>query len=343
MPHPHLPLPTLAPSKICVAIVVPVLNEAASIDACLQSLVDQEGGEACEILVMDGGSTDGTQSIVAGWHDRHARISLHSNAKGRQSAALNQAAEIASPAVAVIVRADAHAVYPRGFVRDCVDALRAHDATSVVVPLSTVGRRGFQVAVAAAQSSRLGTGGSPHRSAGASGFVDHGHHAAFDRAFFRRVGGYDESFTHNEDAEHDIRALAAGGRIWLCMEAAVTYFPRTSLHGLARQYRNHGRGRAKTLLLHGVRPKLRQIVPLGSLVVLVGSVALMPLNPWMGMAPLAYASVCLAAGIAAAWRARDLRVAAAGAATMTMHQSWAWGFLEGVLEVCRGRLSFGGV
>ncbi len=330
--------PPVAVAGSDIAVIVPVLNEAAGIDACLQSLVEQTC--RCDILVMDGGSTDGTLAILAGWQRRHPRISVHANPKRLQSAAINQAAELAAPGVTIIVRADAHAAYPPGFVQDCVDALRTQQATSVVVPMFTVGRHGFQVAVAAAQGSRLGTGGSLHRSAGRSGFVDHGHHAAFERAFFRRIGGYDEGFTHNEDAEHDIRALAAGGRIWMCAEATVTYFPRATLRGLARQYRNHGRGRARTLLLHGIRPRLRQMLPVAALAAIVASVALMPLAPWLVLAPLGYAALCLAWGAVAAVRARDLRVAAAGLATMTMHQSWAWGFLQ---EVSRGRPSSGGV
>ena len=36
-----------------------------------------------------------------------------------------------------------------------------------------------------------------------SGYVDHGHHAAFRAASFKAIGGYDETFSHNEDAEFD--------------------------------------------------------------------------------------------------------------------------------------------
>ena len=34
-------------------------------------------------------------------------------------------------------------------------------------------------------------------------------------AAFRAVGGYDESFSHNEDAELDYRLRQAGYRIWM--------------------------------------------------------------------------------------------------------------------------------
>ncbi len=65
----------------------------------------------------------------------------------------------------------------------------------MVVPLRTIGVTPLQRAIAAAQNSRLGNGGSAHRLGGISGYVSHGHHAIFDRREFLRVGGYDESFS----------------------------------------------------------------------------------------------------------------------------------------------------
>ncbi|MDP8924312.1 MAG: glycosyltransferase [Chloroflexota bacterium] len=46
-----------------VAVVVPVLNEQARLAPCLQGLIAQ-GPEVAEVLVVDGGSTDGTRAIV---------------------------------------------------------------------------------------------------------------------------------------------------------------------------------------------------------------------------------------------------------------------------------------
>jgi dolichol-phosphate mannosyltransferase len=54
---------------------LPVLNEAARIERCLSSLIAQPQ-EVHEILVVDGGSTDGTQSIVARYHAQDPRACL---------------------------------------------------------------------------------------------------------------------------------------------------------------------------------------------------------------------------------------------------------------------------
>src|SRR4029453_1932711 len=58
-----------------VTIILPVLNETARIKACLDSLVTQSDAVA-EILVVDGGSSDGTQAIVEsyGLQDRRVRL-----------------------------------------------------------------------------------------------------------------------------------------------------------------------------------------------------------------------------------------------------------------------------
>src|SRR5262249_8906559 len=153
-----------------------------------------------EIIVVDGGSKDSTLRIVARMAARQPMIRLLHNPKRIQSAAMNLGAASASLRSAVVMRADAHAEYPPGFVSTCLHDLKESCATSVVVPMIATGRSCLQRAIAAAQNSWIGNGGSPHRSGKQSGFVAHGHHALFDRRFFQELGGYDESFTHNEDA-----------------------------------------------------------------------------------------------------------------------------------------------
>ncbi|WP_217363044.1 glycosyltransferase family 2 protein [Roseicella sp. DB1501] len=318
-----------------VTIVVPTLNEAGYIESCLASLVRQWPAAACEILVIDGGSRDATLALVEAFASRHPvpdhpSIRTLPNPQRIQSAAVNLAARLASPRSTILIRADAHASYPSGFVRRCVADLLRTGATSVVVPMRNEAQQGhgLQRAIATAQSSRLGNGGSAHRARPRSGFVDHGHHAAFDRHFFLSIGGYDESFTHNEDAELDHRAQRAGGRVWMCAEEAVTYYPRKDLPALARQYYRHGAGRARTLLKHRLRPRPRQMAPVmalgGSLAGLLGTA----IEPMLGLAAAAYPAACLGWGALQAARARDAWLLAAGPALLTMHLSWATGFLR---------------
>ncbi len=320
--------PALPAEPPFVTVVVPVLNEERYVEACLRSLLPQLPPGRHEVLVLDGGSTDRTPAVVAALAREHPALRLVPNPRRIQSAACNLAARIADPRSTVLLRADAHADYPSGFVAACLAALEGSGATSVVVPMRTVGVLPFQRAVAAAQNSRLGNGGSAHRGRGRSGPVEHGHHAAFRRDFFLRLGGYDERFTHNEDAEHDLRAHAAGGRVWMCGDAPVTYFPRATPRALWRQYLRHGAGRARTLLTHRRIPRPRQLVPLGVLAGTSGGLALAPLEPGLLALPASYALLCVGWGVLASVRARDPALLGMGLAAAVMHHAWALGFLR---------------
>ncbi|HEX2227864.1 MAG TPA: glycosyltransferase family 2 protein [Candidatus Binatia bacterium] len=63
------------PQPAHVSILLPVLNEAERIGNCLRGLVKQPA-EVREILVIDGGSTDGTRVIVERYRRSDSRIKL---------------------------------------------------------------------------------------------------------------------------------------------------------------------------------------------------------------------------------------------------------------------------
>ena len=58
-----------------VSVIVPVLNESTRLEPCLDGLVAQ-GEEVAEILVVDGGSDDGTQELVSRYIRDNDRICL---------------------------------------------------------------------------------------------------------------------------------------------------------------------------------------------------------------------------------------------------------------------------
>lgn len=58
-----------------VSVIVPVLNERNRLLPCLEGLIAQ-GAEVAEILVVDGGSDDGTQQFVCTYAQRDPRVRL---------------------------------------------------------------------------------------------------------------------------------------------------------------------------------------------------------------------------------------------------------------------------
>lgn len=320
------------PSEILV--VVPTLNEEAHVEACLRSLIGADPGMlAVRVAIADGGSSDRTREIVAGLAARDfPNLVLVDNPERFQSAGVNRAvAEAATPAHSVLVRCDAHSTYPPGYVRAVADRLRAQDVASLVVPMDAGGSTCFGRAAAWIVDTPLGSGGSAHRGGRRSDYVDHGHHAGFALDWFRKIGGYDPSFTHNEDAEYDTRLAKAGGRIWLAADIRVAYTMRGSFGKLAKQYYSYGRGRARTVRKHRLRPRLRQLIPAVLVAGLLACLVLAPVSAWFLTPPALYA---LALGAISLWQARARRSACglwAGPALAAMHLAWGAGFLRQVL------------
>jgi succinoglycan biosynthesis protein ExoA len=179
--------------------------------------------------------------------------------------------------------------------------------------------------VAAAQNSRLGTGGAAHRLGREAGWVDHGHHALFRRDAFEAIGGYDESFSHNEDAELDLRLTQEGAKIWLTDRTRITYRPRRTPGALWKQYVSYGKGRARTVLKHYVPLKMRQALPLAVAPAVAGGLAA-PLYWPLAIPALVWAAVALGYGAALGAKHRDAAVVLSGPAAMIMHLGWSLGF-----------------
>ncbi len=312
-----------------VLVAVPAFNEGAHIRDCLTSLFADPWLTGARVVVADGGSTDDTCAVVTAMIADHPALCLVHNPGRVQSAAINTVvSDCANEQTRFVVRCDAHATYPPRFVARVAEALAAWpDAASVVAPMDAVGDNCFQRAAAWVADTPLGSGGSAHRGGRRSGWVDHGHHAGFRIEWFRQIGGYDESFSHNEDAEFDRRLTQAGGRIRLDADIRLDYRMRPTLGGLARQYWRYGRGRARTVCKHQMRPRLRQLIPALNLAGLVLAVALAPVWPSFLVLPAAYAAVLVGVSVVAAVRLGSVCGLWAGIALGAMHNFWGAGFL----------------
>lgn len=327
------------PARHRVLIVVPTLNEANHIGHVIPALL---GGAppGTTLVVADGGSEDDTREIVHTLSRRDPRVALIDNPARLQAAGINRAVDLLGEAATHLLRADAHADYPPAFCHDLLAEADATGAASVCVTMRTLGTSPFTEAVAAAQNSFLGTGGSAHRTGRGGRMVDHGHHALIRLDAFREVGGYDPTQSHNEDAELDVRLRQAGHEIWLSGKVTIGYHPRGSLSALLAQYARHGAGRARTVRRHAMRLRPRQMAPLAVPVAAVLALVGLVLSPfaagwlWLALPAAVWALVCLLGGVLLALRSRRWPVLMAGPAAMAMHLGWGSGFLAGWL---RGR------
>jgi len=317
-----------AASVLCV---VPCLNEAQHLDRLIATLLADADQIAFRLVVVDGGSTDGSQAIIRRHMELDPRLTLEENPKRVQSAAMNKAVELYGDDAEFLIRVDAHCEYPARYCERLLAVQSETGADCVVVSMRAEGQGCFQVAAAVAQNSVLGNGGTAHRNDTTGAFVDHGHHALMRIAAYKAVGGYDESFFWNEDAELDVRMRASGFRIYLAGGMPIIYFPRRSPVALFRQYVNYGRGRARNFLKHHERLRLRQVLPIAVAPAVVIAL-LAPVSPVFAVPAVTWMGCCLVFGAYLGLRAGKPCAALAGFAAMAMHLGWSIGFLLGVFN-----------
>ncbi len=318
-----------------VSVIIPILNEEEYVETCITSIMLGYPTDRMEVLIVDGGSRDESVAIVKRLMDSYPQIRLFRNEKRIQSAAMNIGLRELDSLSELVIRADAHAVYPQDYIRQLVTTLRDKEADSVVVAMETIGVRCMQRGVAYAQNSAIGTGFSAHRWGGSSsGWVDHGHHACFTRGILEKVGGYDEEFTHNEDAELDYRIIQAGGRIFLNAELRLKYYPRSRLRDLVRQYFLYGKGRCMTIMKHRIPSRLRQKLPPLWVIAEAHLIVLGVIHPIFFVPIICYFASVVLYAFYVSFARKDVCALAAIPALIVMHNAWGTGYLtQYILEL----------
>ena len=318
-------------SEPTVTVLLPVLDEADHIDACLESLEAQDYTGRISIVVADGGSTDGTLDRLVQWGPRLDLLVLD-NPTRVQSAGLNVAVGAATGEI--LVRTDAHTTYAPDYIRRSVDALLASDAVAVGGRLTPEGHSSFSRAVAAAMRSPLAIGPARFHHADTPEKVDTVYLGAFRRDDLLTLGGF-RSFPSGavEDADLYFRWRRQGRTVLLDPSIRSIYRPRETARTLARQFYRYGQGKAEMLYVNGRWPSWRPAAPLGLILAIIAfSVLGVVVGNWWPLVALAglWAIVLAVAAISATmglvgW----LRTIGAAA---IMHLAYGAGLLRGLLR-----------
>lgn len=320
---------------------MPVRDEAATIERCLRSVLEQDYPEdLLEVIVADGMSSDATRAIVQEVAQELARIAvkLIDNPGRITPAGLNAALRVARGEV--IVRVDGHCLIAKDYVSRCVEALERTGADIVggaqranTEPGSGVVARAIVTAV----TSPFGTGSADYRHADREGWVETVYLGAFRREIFDRVGAFDEDLARTEDGELNLRVTQAGGRIWLDRDIEVKYFPRQTLGSLWRQYYEYGLYKVRFMQKRRAPGALRQFVPPVFVIGLAaGGLAALATRrrAWI----VSIAGPYLAANFAAtlhASRRELIGLTVLPVVFATIHTAWGLGFWVGLLRSLR--------
>jgi succinoglycan biosynthesis protein ExoA len=306
-----------------IAVLLPVLDERVWIDACLESLAAQEGVGSFEIVVADGGSTDGTLERLAEWQRRLPGLRVIANPDRAQSSGINRAAHLTD--AEVLVRADAHTTYAPDYLAVSLRALAETGAVAVGGPLRPEGTTRFGRAVAGAFTTPLAIGPAPFHHATARRPADTEYLGTFRRADFLAAGGLRSlPWRVAEDADLYWRWRREGRTVVLDPAIRSTYRPRETPAALWRQFYRYGAGKADMLYVNGRWPSWR---PLGPLVLVLGLAAGLAFLPWAWW-PLAGLATLWMGTLAVAVRGRPLVLAAAA----IMHLAYGLGLLRGLLR-----------
>jgi succinoglycan biosynthesis protein ExoA len=321
-----------------VSVIVPVRNEARTVEACLYSIAAQTyPRDRLEVLVVDGMSDDGTPQIVSRFAaESTVDARLLRNPRRLPAAAMNLALDAARGDI--IVRLDGHAAAAPDFLARSVALLEDSGADCAGGVIESVGDTPAGEAIALAMASRFGVGGARFRTGGEAGPADTVAFGAYRRDVFARIGRFAEDIEGGEDDEFNYRLLDAGGRIVLDPAIRSRYLVRGDLRSLWRQYFRYGRAKPEVLRRHPAQARLRQLAP-PAFVLALGAGAV--IAPRAGLAPLralaaAYAVAAAGASLLAALPAGKPRaLPRLPAAFACMHVAYGLGFWAGAGDALR--------
>lgn len=308
-----------------VSVILPVLNEERYLEATVHAIAAQDYEGELEIILALGPSRDQTNSVAAKLAQRDSRITLIENPSGKTADALNKA--IAASLGPIIVRVDGHSILPAGYIREAVTTLVRTGAVNVGGMMAAEGVTRFERVVATAMRSKFGVGGASFHVGGAEGPADTVYLGVFLRSAVEEINGFDPHFIRAQDWELNYRLRERGGLIYFNPRLQVTYRPRPNVRALAKQYFEYGRWRREVARNHRGTINARYLAPpmtlIGSIIGVVGAF----INPIFLALPLIYLAFILFGTLVLLMRNRSLEMLLLPFILITMHFSWAWGFI----------------
>lgn len=320
-----------------LSVICPIYNEEKHIASCLESILQQDfPKEEMEVLLVDGMSTDRTREIVQQYTEQYPFIFLLDNPKRIVPTGLNIGIRVAQGDV--IIRLDAHAIYPDNYFSVLVDKLFALNADNVGGLCRTLPAKETPVceAIAAALSSPFGMGDSHFRiGTNKEMQVDTVPFGCFRREVFDKIGYFDEELIRNQDDEFNGRIIKYGGHIYLIPSIVINYYGRDSIGKVAKMFYQYGLFKPLVNKKLGTPATVRQFFPPLFVVGLIGGLLLSFVHPIFCILYMVVLALYLFLAIYFSVKQfKNIKKVLLLIATfVTIHVSYGWGYLCGCVKL----------
>lgn len=244
-----------------VSVIIPMRNEKQHVARCLESVINQDyPKDLIEIIVVDGGSNDGSLKIVKEFMEEYSSIRLLGGPGVNCPAAMNVGINNAKGEL--IAKVDAHGYIASDYLRMSAKYLsKDGEIKCVGGPIMPVAETCVEKANALARSSIFGVGKGAYSMAEKSQFVETVQCGVYMRDVLEEVRLFDESLQFGEDEEFNWRIRKKGYKIFATPEVRFYYFVRNSFGKLFKQYYNYGVARAKVIQKHPDFFRVKHVIP----------------------------------------------------------------------------------
>ena len=320
-----------------ISVICPIYNEEKYIGKCIDSILRQDyPKEDIEVLLVDGMSTDKTREIVLSYCVDYPFIRLLDNPRKIVPYAMNIGIQAAKGDI--VIRLDAHAIYPDNYFSELVAKLYELHADNVGAVCRTLPADDSPKckAIAAALSSPFGMGNSYFRI-GAKEImqVDTVPFGCYRKEVFDKIGLYDTDLIRNQDDELNARLVKHGGKIYLLPYLIVDYFARNTIKKTGKMFYQYGLYKPLVNKKLGSPATIRQFFPLAFVLGLIFGLALSILSKYILIAYLAVVAMYFLLALVYSLKSYSSisQVMWQIITYFTVHVNYGWGYLVGIYKI----------
>ena len=242
-------------------MIIPCRNEEKYIGKCLDSFVNQTYPKECfEVFVCDGMSTDNTRKIVKEYEENYNNVKIVDNPGLSAPKGMNEGIKKSKADIVIIF--GAHAFADSNFIKYNVEALKNNEVGCAGGPIETISEDDKGTAVAVAMSSPFGVGNALFRYAQKETYVDTVAFGAYRKEVLDKIGYFDEELVRNQDDELNYRVVKNGYKVLLTPKVKSSYYSRSSLKKLWKQYYQYGFWKVRVMQKHGKPASMRHLIPM---------------------------------------------------------------------------------